>query len=235
MLGVWCMLDGSWLTAQASWLGGGLACPASTAAMNHEPSSTHQASRQRGEFLAFLGARSVMSDLLTPPILGWLQKGGLPAPGFREGSRRPQLTFPRAVLIFGISPAIGFKTLNQLASGILRVHLRGGNRQTVKTLSFRFGCIFLRICSFPCIVETVETVKTVKPASWVPSVFEKSLRRTLGNRQNRQFFQKGPPIGSKEHLLTPRLLTPRLAHPDTEGEGRGYEKEGQKTVQWYRR
>ena len=78
----------------------------------------------------------------------------------------------------------------------------GGTAKTVKTVGFHFRCIFPR------------AVKTVKPASLVPSVFEESSRRTLGNRQNRQFFKKGPPIGSKEHFLTPLLFTPLLQPPE---------------------
>ena len=149
-----------------------------------------------------------------PSWVGWLDKAGLPVTGFREGSWGPPLTFPRAVLIFGISPVIGFKTLNQLASGILRVH-GGEPSKPSKPSVFVLLVFFRRICSFCSrTVKTVKTAKTVKPASLVPSVFEESSRRTLGNRQNRQFFKKGPPIGSKEHSLTHGLLTHGLPPPD---------------------
>ena len=68
-----------------------------------------------------------MNIVVVSLLFGWFQKGGLPIMGFREGSRGDLSTFPRAVLIFGISPVIGFKTLNQLASRVFRVH--GGTVQ----------------------------------------------------------------------------------------------------------
>ena len=92
----------------------------------------------------------------------------------------------------------------------------GGNRQNRQ---FSFCLYFFKeYAVFYRTVETVTTAKSVKPASLVPSVFEKSSRRTLGNRQNRQFFKKGPPIGSKEHFLTPLLFTPLLQPPECPGE-----------------
>ena len=88
----------------------------------------------------------------------------------------------------------------------------GGNRQNLQNRQFSFCLYFSKNMQF--LSRAVKTAKTVKPASLVPSVFEESSRRTLGNRQNRQFFKKGPPIGSKEHSFTPGLLTPGLPPPD---------------------
>ena len=81
----------------------------------------------------------------------------------------------------------------------------GGNRQNRQ---FSFCLYFLKNMQF--FPRTVKTAKTVKPASLVPSVFEESSRRTLGNRQNRQFFKKGLPIGSKEPFAYPPFAYPPL-------------------------
>ena len=44
--------------------------------------------------------------------------------GVKGGNLWTPLVFPRAVLIWGISLAIGFKILNWFASGLLRAHGR---------------------------------------------------------------------------------------------------------------
>ena len=66
----------------------------------------------------------------------------------------------------------------------------------------------------PVLSEPSRNAQTIKPASLVPPVFEKSSRRTLGKRQNRQVSKKGPPSGSQAHFLTPLLFTPFLQPPD---------------------
>ena len=66
---------------------------------------------------------------------------------------------------------------------------------------FRFF-FFQSMCSFFLYRQTV------KSFSLVPSVFEKSSRRTLGNRQHYQFLKRDRRSGRRNISLPPHLLTP---------------------------
>ena len=107
----------------------------------------------------------------------------------------------RSCLFFGISPVIGSKTLNQLASGILRVH--GG--ETVKNVSFRFACsssknLHLVSC-------------TAKSANLVPSVLERARGVPWGTIKTVSFAESDRRSGRRDISLPPFCLPPFWNHP----------------------
>ena len=100
---------------------------------------------------------------------------------------------------------IGYKILRELASGFRRVHGEEPSKPS-KPSVFTFVVFFRRkVCFF------LEPSKPSKPSN--PPVryrqFLKSARELpWGTVKTVSFFQKGPPIGSKEHLLTPPFAYP---------------------------
>ena len=118
---------------------------------------------------------------------------------------------PQSGLGFRNQLRIGYKILRELASGFRRVHGEEPSKPS-KPSVFTFAGFFRRKVRF-----FLEPSKPSKPSN-PPVRYRQFLKRARelpwGTVKTVSFFQKGPPIGSKEHLLTPRLLTPRLAHPD---------------------
>ena len=138
-------------------------------------------------------------------LVGWLEKGGLPVTGFREGSWGPPLTVPRAVLIFGISPVIGFKTLNQLASGILRVH-GGEPSKPSKPSVFVLLVFFRRICSFFPVPS--KPPKPSNPPVWYRQFLKRARDVPWGTVKTVSFFKRDRRSGRRNICLPPFCLPP---------------------------
>ena len=145
-----------------------------------------------------------------PTKIRWLVKGGLPVTGFREGSWGPPLTFPRAVLIFGISPVIGFKTLNRLASGILRVHGGEPSKPSVFVLLvfFKDYAVFVPVPSKP--------PKPSNPPVWYRQFLKRARDVPWGTVKTVSFLKRDRRSGRRNICLPPFCLPPFSHHPSVE-------------------
>ena len=118
---------------------------------------------------------------------------------------------PQSGLDFRNQLRIGYKILRELASGFRRVHGEEPSKPS-KPSVFTFVGFFRRKVRF--FLEPSKPSKPSKPPVRYRQFLKRARELPWGTVKTVSFFQKGPPIGSKEHLLTPRLLTPRLAHPE---------------------